>query len=67
MVKLVKQTKEYVVDTENEVKELISTAKQQQLDKGYTLTNYSSKIKEKKSKGEVIASWFVVHLVETYE
>ena len=56
---LVSTTEIYRVDNENEVKEIIETAKNST---EFSLAKYSSEFKERKSKGEVIDSWFRVTL-----
>lgn len=58
-----KITEEWIANTEEEAKALIEKAK---LDNTYELTKYSSDKKEKKSKGEVVDSWFVVKLTKTF-
>ena len=58
-----KITEEWIANTEEEAKDLIEKAK---LDNTYELTKYSSDKKEKKSKGEVVDSWFVVKLTKTF-
>lgn len=58
-----KITEEWIANTEEEAKTLIEKAK---LDNTYELTKYSSDKKEKKSKGEVVDSWFVVKLTKTF-
>ena len=61
---LIKTTEEYRADTEGEATELINAAK---ADGRYELTKYSSVYKEKKQKGEVIDSWYMVTLVKTFD
>lgn len=51
---LLNRTDIYRVDTEEEVKEAIEQEKTDATEHGYILKGYSSKIKEKKSKGEII-------------
>lgn len=58
-----KITEEYIVDTEEEAKELIESAKKAS---EYELAKYSCDKKEKKSKGEVIASWYNVKLTKSF-
>ena len=60
---IVKITEEYIVDTEEEVKALIEKAK---ADTGFELIKYSSDKKEKKSKGEVIDSWYSLKLTKKF-
>ena len=63
MAEISKITEEWIVDTEEEVTELIEKAKN---DTGSELIKYSFDKKEKKSKGEVIDTWFVLKLTKKY-
>lgn len=54
----------YRTDTEEEAKALIEEAKQ---DSSFELSKYSSEYKEKKSKGDVVASAYVIKLTKNYE
>jgi len=63
---LLKTTDVYRVDTEEEANDMITTAKDDQLQYGYTLTKAGYAIKTKKSKGEIIDSWAVVSLEKTF-
>lgn len=58
-----KITEEYIVDTEEEVKALIEKAK---ADTSFELIKYSSDKKEKKSKGEVIDTWYSLKLTKKF-
>lgn len=60
---LLETTESYRVPTEEEAKELIETAKK---GTNYILKKYTSQYKEKKSKGEVIDTWFKVTLVKSF-
>ena len=53
----------YRVDTETEVEKLIADAKAAP---GYELAKYTRECKEKKSKGEVLESWFRVVLTKKF-
>ena len=64
---LTKQTDTYRVDTEEEAVNMIQDAKDSQIKGGYTLTKSSYIMKTKKSKGEIIDSWFIVALEKSYE
>jgi len=64
---LTKQTDTYRVDTEEEAVNMIQDAKDSQIKGGYTLTKSSYVMKTKKSKGEIIDSWFIVALEKSYE
>ena len=60
---LVKTVEQYRVATEEEAKKLIEDAKKA---KHFTLTKYLSEIKETKSKGEVVDSWYRVTLTKVF-
>ena len=60
---LLKTVESYRVATEKEAKDLIETAKK---DPHYTLVKYLSEVKEQKSKGEVIDSWYRVTLTKAF-
>jgi len=64
---LTKQTDNYRVDTEEEAVEMIQDAKDNQSRGGYTLTKSGYTMKTKKSKGEIIDSWFIVSLEKSFE
>lgn len=61
---LITVTETYRVDTEAEVEALIAEAKE---DDSFELSKYTREYKEKKSKGEVVDSAFVVKLTKNYE
>jgi hypothetical protein len=63
---LMKQTDEIRVETEEEAKALIESFKSKAATEGYEITNYSSTLKEKKSKGEVIDSYYIVKIVKRW-
>lgn len=63
---LLSNTEVYRIDSEEEVKEAIEEAKKNANVDGYILKGYSSKIKEKKSKGEVIDAGYEVTLKKEY-
>lgn len=58
---LIKQVETYRVDNEADAKKFIEEQKQGE---GYVITKYSSELKETKSKGEVIDSWYRVTLTK---
>lgn len=62
-VEISKITEEWIVDTEEEAKELIEKAKTADT---FELAKYSCDKKEKKSKGEVIATWYNVKLTKSF-
>lgn len=55
------------IDTEEEVQAAIEEVKEEAMDKGYTLKGYSSKLKEKKSKGEVIDCGYEVTFTKEFD
>ena len=61
---LIEVTENYRVDSEKEAAALIEEAKQNQ--RQYSLSKYSSVRKERKSKGEVIDSWYKVSLTKKF-
>ena len=63
---LLSNTEVYRIDTEEEEKEAIEEAKTNANLEGYILKGYSTKIKEKKSKGEVIDAGYEVTLKKEY-
>lgn len=60
MKTLLNVTEIYRIDTEEGVQTAINQEKENALEQGYTLKSYSSKMKEKKSKGEIIDSGYEV-------
>lgn len=63
---LMKQTDEIRVDTEEQAKALIENFKEKAKKEGFEITNYSSTLKEKKSKGEIIDSFYIVKVVKRW-
>lgn len=63
---LLNATEVYRIDTEEEVKNTIEEAKTDADLNGYILKGYSTKLKEKKSKGEVIDAGYEVTLKKEY-
>jgi len=63
---LLKQTDVYRVDTEEEALNMIQNCKEIQFKEGYTLTKSSYTFKAKKSKGEIVDSWYVVSTEKTF-
>lgn len=65
MIKIeVKET--FKLGTEEEVKAFIEKSKEEAFEKGYVLSSYTSTLKEKKSKGEVIDMGYCVTLVKKF-
>lgn len=63
MGEIQKRTDEIRVNTEEEAKALIESFKEKSKNEGYEITSYTSTLKEKKSKGEVIDSYYIVKIV----
>lgn len=63
---IAKMTEEWIVDNEEQAKALIEQAKAQESDGGYELTGYTSTLKEKKSKGEIISSYYLVKIIKRW-
>lgn len=63
---LMKQTDEIKVNDEQEAKALIENFKVKALEGGYEIISYTSTLKEKKSKGEVIDSYYIVKIVKRW-
>lgn len=64
---LTQQTDVYRVDTEEEAVDMIQDAKDNQVRNGYTLLKSGYVMKTKKSKGQIIDSWFMVSLQKSFE
>jgi hypothetical protein len=60
---LITTTEVYRVDTESEVDAAIAEAK---ADDSFNLVKYNREYKERKSKGEVIDSWYKLSLVKSF-
>lgn len=56
-------TEKYRIDSENEAKAFIE---EQKKENKYALKKYSSELKERKLKGEVVDSWYQVVLVKSF-
>lgn len=63
MNRLLNVVETYRADTEEEAKSLIEDAK---TDSSFELAKYSSEYKEKKSKGEVVDSGYIIKLTKNY-
>lgn len=66
MGEIQKQTDEIRVETEEQAKGLIENFKQKAREEGYEITSYTSTLKEKKSKGEIIDSYYIVKIVKRW-
>ena len=56
-------TEKYRIDSENEAKSFIE---EQKKENRYALKKYSSELKERKQKGEIVDSWYQVVLVKSF-
>lgn len=63
---LLETTLKYRVDTEVQAKNLIDTYREQSQDKGYVIKKASYERKDKKAKGEIIATVYVVTIVQVF-
>lgn len=63
---LIKQTDEITVGTEEEAKALIESFKEKAKTEGFEIVNYSTTLKEKKAKGEVINSYYLCKIVKRW-
>lgn len=64
---LLKETKVWRVDSEDEAVETITDFKDNANKGGYTVTKSGYKIKTKKSKGDIIDLWAEVEVTFAYE
>ena len=56
-------TEKYRIDSEKEAKAFIV---EQKKENRYALKKYSSELKERKQKGEIVDSWYQVVLVKSF-
>jgi hypothetical protein len=63
---LIKQTDEITVGTEEEAKALIESFKEKAKTEGFEIVSYSTTLKEKKAKGEVINSYYLCKIVKRW-
>lgn len=66
METLMKQTDEIMVDTEEQAKALIDSFKEKAKKEGFEIVSYTSTLKEKKSKGEIVDSYYIVKVVKRW-
>ena len=66
-LQLLKETKFWRVDSEDEAVDMITEYKDNAIKGGYTVTKSGYKIKTKKSKGEIVDSWCIVTIEYSYE
>lgn len=62
-MEIMKRTDEIKVDTEVEAKALIESFKEKAKEEAYEIISYTSTLKEKKSKGEIIDSYYIVKII----
>jgi hypothetical protein len=65
-MRLLQQKLDYIVDTEDSAKELMEKFRANATKEGYTIKKASYERKDKKSKGEIIATVFVVTIVQVF-
>ena len=65
-MRLLKETCEYRVDSENEAKETMEKFRNEAKEKGYSVGSCGYTYKEKKAKGEIIDEAWVVRCVKVY-
>ena len=66
MKQLLKTTDVYRVETEEDAMNLIQKFKDNQNVEGYTVTKSGYVLKTKKSKGEIIESWFIATVERSF-
>lgn len=66
-LQLLKETKHWRVDGEDEAVDMISEYKDNASKEGYIVTKSGYKIKTKKAKGEIIDLWAEVEITFSYE
>ena len=65
-MQLIKRVEEYRVESEEEAVALIQKFKDNQITNGYEVTKSGYAMKTKKSKGEIIDSWFIVSITMNF-
>ena len=65
-MRLIKQTDEFVVDTEDQAVAVIEKFRSAAHDEGYVVGANGYTLKEKKSKGEVVACQYIVKITKVY-
>ena len=66
-MQLIKRVEEYRVESEEEAVALIQKFKDNQIQSGYEVTKSGYAMKTKKSKGEIISSWFIVSITMNFD
>lgn len=67
MAQIMKESKTWRVDTENEAVSMIEDYKEQSANEPWMVSKSGYTIKTKKSKGEIVDMWAVVTIELTYE
>lgn len=67
MLQLIKETKVWMVGSEDDAMELIQEKKDNAGKEGYIVTKSSYVLKTKKQKGEIVDSWVEVSITFTYD
>lgn len=65
-MEIMKQTDEIRVDSYEEAKALIEKFKTDAKESGYDVISSAATLKEKKSKGEIIDSYYIVKIVKRW-
>lgn len=65
-MRVLKVTEEYRAESEQEVRAMNDSFKEQSLAEGFNLSSFSYTKKEKKSKGEIIDEGFLVKVTKIY-
>ena len=63
---LIETTESYRLESEWEVKEFIEKVKAEASEKGYVIKSYTSTLKQKKQKGEVIDEGYLLRVTKVY-
>lgn len=61
---LLENTQKYCVDTEDQAKDLIEEIRAKAAQKGYNIKKAGFERKDKKAKGEIVATCYVVTITE---
>ena len=64
---LMKTTDVFRVDTEEEAMAMIEDAKEKQIEGSFNVSKSGYVLKTKKSKGEIIDSWYICTIEKTFE
>ena len=64
---LMKTTDVFRVDTEEEAMAMIEEAKEKQASGGFSVSKSGYVLKTKKSKGEIVDSWYICTIERTFE